>query len=358
MHPEEHNNQSISGPLDSLIVAAAAQVDAQKGGESFEKLMKQAENGWNDANLEIRDEEDKSFQQKSFWSRFQRNNSSQQTASQSRHPAENQSVQQINPTTRTTQTARDKFVVEVDISGGNHRTNIRDAMDTLANIDLLHLWFDPIPAVFDSTIKDGSGSYSPVNSNSNNSIRRQERCRDGEWIEISTPPLVLPADSRISSSLRFLRVKIRSLVGFPARIKSTILIERSAYRMGMTIGPYPDGMTVHHDFHVRIDADRILIADDVRLHRLEDSQMSYYSFCCLCGMLRWFWRVIKWISIKWYQPDLASYMSQTTSSMEKLKILIERGEVVAFASEKLVMEGNNWECGDNNATLISAPLLG
>ena len=361
LHSEQQlTKRSNLGPLDSLIAAAAAQVDDQKGGESYEKLMEQAENGWDEANLEVEDEGQKSSQQLSFWSRFQRKNSSQQTISQSLQPAENQSIQQKHPTTRAAQTARDKFLVEVDIlvnHNNNNRTNIRDAMDILANVDLLHLWFDPIPAVFDSTIKDGSGSYSPANSSSNNSIARQERHRDGEWIEISTPPLILPKDSRISSSLRFFRVKFRSLIGFPARIRSTILIERSAYRMGMTIGPYPDGMTAYHDFHVRIDADRVVIADEVRLHRLEENKRIYYFFCFICGMVRWFWRVIKWISMKWYQPDLASYMSQTAMSMEKLRILIERGEVAAFASEKLVIEGSDWEGGEN-ATLISAPLLG
>jgi hypothetical protein len=329
-------------------MAAEAQVNAQRGDESFEKLMQQAESGCHEAILEVHETDQEQSSQRSFWSRFQRINSI------SNQPVQT-AVNQASPShIRTTQISHDKFLIEVNIPPNNNRVNVRDAMDILANVDLLHLWFDPIPAVFDSTIKDGSGSYSPVNSNSD---ERQERHRDGEWIEISTPPLILPRDSRISSCIRYFRVKFRVLIGFPARIKTTILIERSAGRMGMTIGPYPDGMTAYHDFNVRMDENQVIVTDEVRLHRSKDDHDSYYFSCFLCGIIHWFMRVFGWILLRWYQPDLASYMSQTTASMEKLRRLIERGEGAAYASEQLVMEGGDWDGGDN-ATLISAPLLG
>ena len=31
-------------------------------------------------------------------------------------------------------------------------------MDIMANMGFLHLWFDPVPAVFDAAVKDGSGN--------------------------------------------------------------------------------------------------------------------------------------------------------------------------------------------------------
>jgi hypothetical protein len=347
LHLEQHHHQQhVSEPLDSIIVAAAARVDAQRGRESFEKLMKQAESGCHDNNLEV---EEQDLPTRSFWSRFQRGSLSNPGATQGDQRVTGP-FQQHAPA-RITQIAHDKFLIEVDIPPNNYRANVRDAMDILANVDLLHLWFDPIPAVFDSTIKDGSGSYS-IDSNRNG--ERQERHRDGEWVEISSPPLVLPRDSRISSCIRLFRVTFRAMIGFPARIRSTILIERSACRMGMTIGPYPDGMTAHHDFNVKMDEERIVVSDEVRLHRNEADCF------CFCWIMRLIFRMFEWILVRWYQPDLASYMSQTAASMEKLRRLIERGEGAAYASDELMMERDDWEGGGNNdaTTLISSPLLG
>ena len=350
LHLEQHHlHLEPEEPVDSIIVAAAAQVDAQRGGDSFEQLFKQAGSG-HESKLEVEEGE---HSQKSFWERSRGNTPADELIStQSQQPIQSTANQMPqHPPIRATQLSHDKFRIEVDILPNDNRANPRDAMDILANVDLLHLWFDPIPAVFDSTIKDGSGTYSPSNSN-----ERQERHRDGEWVEISTPPLILPRDSRISSCLRFFRVKFRTLIGFPARIRSTILIERSAGRMCMTIGPYPDGMMAYHDFNVRMEQEhRIVVADEVRLQRVEAE--SSYFYCFFCSILRWIMRVIQWVFVRWYQPDLASYMSQTTASMEKLRLLIERGEGAAFAADEFVMEGGDLEGGEN-VTLISAPLLG
>lgn len=362
-------------PLDSIIAAAAAHVDAtnrrntqtnremEGSNFGFETLLEQAEGHdtilntvqLEETTLQI-DEDDQSLEneQGSIWDRLKR------SIIPSRQSPANTT---LHPPVRANRLSYDKFLVEVDILPnnqlGNYRADVREAIDIMANVHLLHLWFDPIPAVFDSTIKDGSGSYSsPVSprsspSNSANSNERESRHHDGEWIEISTPPLILPRDSRISSCLRSTRVGVRSLIGFPPRIKSVLFIERSARRMGMTIGPYSNGMTVYHSFNVRVDDERMIISDEVRLHRSE-VQNRYY-FCCICGLLRAFFRIVEWLLFRWYQPDLASYMSQTKSSLEKLRNLVERGEGGAYATDELVMEGDEW---DKNTALISAPLLG
>lgn len=341
VHHSEHE------PLDSVIMAAAAQVDTQReGGDSFEKLMQQAESRCHEDNLEV----EGVSKQKSFWSRFQRSQSSSEPIAN--QPAIDQSLQHSSrPPIRTAQIAPNKFVVEVEIlPNSNNRTNTRDAIDILANIDLLYLWFDPIPAVFESTIKDGSGTYSPVNSNSSQSENGQ-RHRDGEWIEICTPPLILPKDSKISTVLRFLQVKLRSAIGFPPRIRSTILIERSAGRMGMTIGPYPDGMTAFHNFNVRMQNDCIVISDEVQLDRSGEEGTSYH-FYCFCRIASGLFKVLQWTLIRWYQPDLASYMSQTSTSMEKLRMLIYKGEEGAYA-----LEDSECGCLEEGGDLISAPLM-
>ena len=127
--------------------------------------------------------------------------------------------------------------------------------------------------------------------------------------------------------------------------------------MGMTIGPYPDRRTACHDFNVRMEDARIVVSDEVRLNRSEEEQNGFYLYCSLCMLIRWFFRTMEWLFVKWYQPDLASYMSQTSASMEKLRILIKRGEEAAYAPDQLILEGEDWNSGDKN-TLISTPLLG
>ena len=285
----------------------------------------------------------------------------------------------------------DKYIVEMDImppsSSPSSIFDIRDAIDILANIELLHMWFEPIPAVFDACTKDGSGSNlhssssprnSPANSlnSSDESNRNHVRQYDGEWIEISSPLLLLPSDARVSSCLRATRVGFRKLIGFPARVRSMMFVERSAGRVGLTLGPYPDrlhhGTMAHHTFHFNIVADeeygvstgsqKIVITNEVRLQREGDEVGSNgkRNGYCNCAFFRILFALIEWITVLWYQPDLASYMAQTISSMEKLRTLIERGESAAHAGGELVMEAEDWEGGGDGGgnTSMRSPLLG
>ena len=193
-----------------------------------------------------------------------------------------------------------------------------------------------------------------------------------EWIEISTPLLVFPSDSRLYGCLRSIRVGFRSIIGFPARIRSMIFVERQCGRIGVTLGPYPDGWCngtmAYHTFSVRAVCDeenkttknreRIVISDEVRLQRGGDEDLNgVRNNCGYCFILRLFWGLFEWLFLRWYQPDLASFMSQTIASLEKLRSLVERGESMAFAGDELVMDGVDWEEGNANE-LISAPLLG
>ncbi|KAK1741376.1 hypothetical protein QTG54_007854 [Skeletonema marinoi] len=294
------------------------------------------------------------------------------------------------PPIRAHRVRHDKYIVEVDIMPSSSSTNvdIRDAIDILANVELLHLWFEPIPAVFDACTKDGSGNNlqssssprtSPANSlhssNEDNHNYNNVRQYDGEWIEISSSLLALPSDARISSCLRATSVGIRKLIGFPARVRSMMFVERSAGRVGLTLGPYPDrlfhGTMAHHTFHLSVMAgdeeygvgmggQKIVIMDEVRLQRegdevgLNGKRNGY----CYCALFRVFFALFEWITVLWYQPDLASYMAQTISSMEKLRTLIERGESAAHAGGELVMEADDWESGDGVDTSMQYPLLG
>ena len=280
-----------------------------------------------------------------------------------------------NAPIRSTRIRHDKFVIEVDITSDDNNTRLdtRDVLDLMASIELLHLWFDPVPAVFETLIKDG-GSDAPDNSTSieeDDHENNHNREYDGQWVEISTPPLTIPSDSRISGCMRAVRVGMRSLIGFPVRIKSMIFVERSCGRIGMTLGPYPDGYlctsgtTAYHTFTIRQRDDEesndgnrkcVVISDEVRLQRDVDSDFNgTVRSCCVCSFVRFIFGFLN-VLFRWYQPDLASYMQQTISSMEKLRSLVERGESAAYSSGgEVIIDGDH----DSNVGRVDeTPLLG
>ena len=268
----------------------------------------------------------------------------------------------LHTSVRSTTIQHDKFVVEVYINitgdGSNSRIlGTRDVMDIMANMELIPSWFDPIPAVFEALVKDGSRSES-FNRSPSNSLEAEDgvggsRQYDGQWVEISTPPLRIPNDKHISRYFRSLRIGVRSIVGFPARIRSMIFVERSRCRMGMTLGPYPDGFmcssgtTAHHTFTIRMSDDDetsvgnenddhrrcIVVSDEVRLSNsaadsdFSETRRSWHLCCFLFGLFERLFR--------WYQPDLASYLQQTITSMDKLRLLVERGETDRYATGSL-----------------------
>ncbi|KAL7486655.1 hypothetical protein ACHAW6_013087 [Cyclotella cf. meneghiniana] len=369
---QQQQQQPSIEPLDSIIMEAAAHIERQRNTTptnqdkreslfDFDKLMQQAESC---ATLPM----DCDAPTSSFWDRFHK----KLNASSMPSPASST----FHSPVRATPLRRNQFVVQVDILP-THECAIPElqhvVMDVMADVHLLHLWFDPIPIVLESTVLDGSGTYSPPNSSSPSSSSSptsvsgsrgsnerpsndQRRRRDGEWIEISTPPLRPPHDSHLSTCLRRIRVGVRSSLGFPERVRSVLLVERNAGRMGMTVfygkGGSGGSVTVHHDFNVKREGERIVILDEVRLHPSDEEEEGgrrYYFYCFLCAMIRFIWRLVEWMFVRWYQPDLASYMAQTVTSLEKLRMLIEQ--------EAAQMEREDLE-GGNNADLISAPLLG
>ena len=60
-----------------------------------------------------------------------------------------------------TRICQDKYIVEVDVFSSNVinlRLDIRDTMDMMTNMDILHMWFDTVQAVVDASINDGNGN--------------------------------------------------------------------------------------------------------------------------------------------------------------------------------------------------------
>eukprot|EP00571_Detonula_confervacea_P011438 CAMPEP_0172304062 /NCGR_PEP_ID=MMETSP1058-20130122/5519_1 /TAXON_ID=83371 /ORGANISM="Detonula confervacea, Strain CCMP 353" /LENGTH=658 /DNA_ID=CAMNT_0013015135 /DNA_START=44 /DNA_END=2020 /DNA_ORIENTATION=+ len=389
---------------NSIVLAAAARVNANpiplaEGNESlgFEQLLQEADDHYGDSDrIEEEKEDSKSGNRtdslnvsgRNFWRRnpFSSFNTSRANPMQPRALATRPSPR---TSVRATRIRHDKYIVEIDIvpsDATNSRLDIRDAMDIMANMELLHLWFDPVPAVFDATVKDGSGNsmVSPRSTSSpSNSLEvdcaNNNRQYDGQWVEISTPPLTIPTDSRISGCLRAIRVGFRSIIGFPARIRSMIFVERSSGRIGMTLGPYPDGLLcfqsgtmAYHTFNIRMSdyesgtADNsqcIMISDEVRLQRGGDEDFNgtrrKIRSCCICSVIRFILRFLEWaLFFRWYQPDLASYMQQTISSMEKLGALVERGESAAYAGGELIIDGDDWGGENANNETMGTPLIG
>jgi hypothetical protein len=304
---------------------------------------------------------------------------------------------------RATRIRHDKYVVTINIpiTTINELSDIRQVVDIMGNMDLLHLWFDPVPAVFDSTIQDGGSdgpsSLSPIhstnngggidhiaNNNNDNNIRTTTpRQYEGQWVEISTPPLRIPSDAHISGCFSAIRTTFRSILGFPPRIRSMIFVERSCGRMGMTLGPYPDGFLctrsgtmAYHTFTVRISDDVnevgddgmrcIVISDEVRLQRggVDDDFIgkTRTKTCCVCSILTIILGLLEWVLLfRWYRPDLASYMQQSCTSLEKLRSLVEQGGRVSgyhHNDGEIIMHGHDWHDDNDVTQTLRSPLLG
>lgn len=394
---------------DPIVQEAAARVNATRlladpaptlGNEyiDFEQLLREADpNNRQDAHVnddvEISIDEINTRKQSStnndfpyFWRR-----KSTLTSSNERLETRLQSTSRSQPPVRATRIRHDKYVVKINIPiTTNELSAIREVVDIMGNMDLLHLWFDPIPAIFDSTIRDGGSDGRGgiddhmANNNDNTTTTRQYA---GQWVEISTPPLRIPSDSHISGCVSAIRNTLRSILGFPPRIRSMIFVERSCGRMGMTLGPYPDGFLcnsgtmAYHTFTVRISDDGdevgddnittnnnmrcIVISDEVRLQRggVDDDFIgkTRNKSCCICSIVKVILGLLEWMLLfRWYRPDLASYMQQSCTSLEKLRSLVEQGGRVSGYQHndgETIMNGNDWQ--DNNVTqTLRSPLLG
>lgn len=398
----ETTTQASTYENDSILLAAAARVNASSvplvdnGHESlgFEQLLQEADNHIEASDIRTEVEQDDTSEnvkelnnsEHRFWRRNPFSSSDTRAKPVQKPQASTVAPPLLRHTpVRATRISHDKYVVEIDIvpsNAENSRFESREVVNIMANMDLLHLWFDPVPAVFEATVTDGSGNDA-ASSNSleedlhnclNNNHHRQH---DGQWVEISTPPLTIPSDSRISSFLRAIRVGFRSMIGFPARIRSMIFVERSGGRIGMTLGPYPDGILcfqagtmAYHTFTIRMsdhesgitaeNGQCIIISDEVRLQRgcdndFNGTRIRANSLCGICSVIRLILGFLEWaLFFRWCQPDLASYMQQTISSMNKLRAVVERGESAAYAGGELIVDGDDWEGTD----IMGTPLLG
>ena len=117
----------------------------------------------------------------------------------------------------------------------------------------------------------------------------------------------------------------------------------------------------YHSFSIRMSDEEssstehrgrcVVISDEVRLQRGGGEGFDgTRSGFCICSILRFLLGIVEWALLLWYQPDLASYMQQTISSMNKLRALMERGESAAYAGGCEMTKDSNDSMG--------TPLLG
>lgn len=162
---------------------------------------------------------------------------------------------------------------------------------------------------------------------------------DGEWIEASTPELVLPYAHQ--TFMEMCLRKVSNFLGFPSYGNVTMFIERNSAHVGFTLGPFKSGTMLSHKMVVTQDQTRstnngerpnVMLMDEVTIMNnnadgSSDANEYYYHdkeiedgwIGCSC-----FESVLD-VSRSWYKASLDCYVDQTKTSLRNLVDLIERG---------------------------------
>ncbi len=143
---------------------------------------------------------------------------------------------------------------------------------------------------------------------------------DGEWIEATTCDLVSPSGHGGASLFDTLRT-FWNCLGFPSYAKITMFVERLRGQVGLTVGPFPGGITCSHTFTVmqneQNEMNAVTVMDTVRISVDDDEDVSQSLYLCgACSM------AIK----KCFLPTMKGYMDQSSSSLSRLRVLVEHGE--------------------------------
>lgn len=211
--------------------------------------------------------------------------------------------------------------------GENSPCSVDDVMEVISNADLLSIWCDPIEKLI--VISNSSDSSSLPNSldetrrSTENSgfdgtgrfCDDNERIREyeGEWIEATTSVLESPSSNNVgfifSAGQRFLQS-----LGFASYGRITMFIERRRGRIGLTVGPFHCGIHASHTITVSEDASsgRIRIVDRIRLTYDEEVSLARIFGCTMGSCLN-----------HCFLPSVVGYLDQVTTSMARLRILLE-----------------------------------
>lgn len=231
----------------------------------------------------------------------------------------------------------DLFEVSL-LLGENSQCTVDDVMEVISNTDLLSLWCDPIETLIVTSNSSDSSSL-PISVDDNETRRNtensdfsrsgtffedNERVREyeGEWIEATTSALESPSGS--ASFIFNAGQSILQSLGFASYGRITMFIERRRGHIGLTIGPFHGGIHASHTISVSEDATasnggRIRIVDRVRLTYDEEDVSLARIFGCTMGSCM----------SHCFLPSIVGYVDQVTTSMARLRILLENGNAMS-----------------------------
>jgi hypothetical protein len=205
----------------------------------------------------------------------------------------------------------------------NSRYTVDDVMEIISNADLLSLWCDPIESLIVTSNSSGNNSSTMSmddNTQFNGEAERghlsdehtRPREYEGEWIEATTSALVSPSGFILS-----IFQSVLENLGCASYGRITMFIERRRGHIGLTVGPFHGGIHASHSINVEMLGGRIKIVDRVRLTRDNDGEsdfsMSYLFGCTPCLTHCLF-------------PSVVGYMDQVTTSLARLRVLLENYE--------------------------------
>ena len=185
----------------------------------------------------------------------------------------------------------------------------QNVMAILGNPELLRLWCDPIQSLMVTSTSDGSTDSSTQ--------REDGREYEGEWIEATTTALESPP-SHVGPIYTAGQAALDAL-GFASYGKITMFVERRRGQIGLTIGPFRGGIHAAHTIKVAEVGGRVHIVDRVHLRR--DTEGASIASLFLCGVLD------SCLLSSCLMPSLKAYMDQVSTSMARLRLLVESGEL-------------------------------
>mmetsp|Transcript_16093 Transcript_16093/g.23683 ORF Transcript_16093/g.23683 Transcript_16093/m.23683 type:complete len:422 (+) Transcript_16093:123-1388(+) len=209
---------------------------------------------------------------------------------------------------------------------------IRDIMDIIGNPDMLRLWCEPVRALV--VTRSSEGSRSATNRTESTSDREY----DGEWVEATTPELLRPSSH--SGTFYEIGQHIWSNLGFPSYGKITMFVERQRGQVGITMGPFPGGLTAFHTIRATECSGYVKVMDRVRIGN-EDQQSS--NICC-CN------NIYEGVKRCFMPRQLDGHKEQAVASITRLRIMVENGESELY-SKPLTLESE--EEGASSIPLLS-----
>lgn len=200
-------------------------------------------------------------------------------------------------------------------------------MDVLGNPDLLRLWCDALPPDgfiitqrSEGSVRSWQQQQSPPHPAATPPSPRQY---EGEWVEATTAPLVVPP--RTSCWYSAGRA-VSGVLGCPTYGRVTMFVERQKGQVGLTLGPFPGHVQVWYKLRVEPTNGRIRIVNQVRVDRDELSPHGFEgATVSMCGL----WEAVQQCLL----PTIDDYMDQVLSSTARLRFLVENGETSLYVPE-------------------------